>query len=441
MKTSERRLLAIAAWLFLFPLIVLAAPPELDAAQSLLNQGKAAEAYELLEPLEIKYAGDLAYDYLLATAALNAGHPSKATFIYERMLALEPDYVGVRADMGRAYYMMGDLARAKIEFESVLAFSNLPPDLRSAVDQYMAAIEQRSKQQATVVTGFFEVGVGSDSNALSATSSSIINYANGAQAILGPESRKRGNSYFSYAAGAELNHAFADQPWSAYLGGDYRARSHASLDTADNYTMDARAGVQHASGRSLVRGGVTFGRYWLDNAPTRDSYGATADWRFVIDDSDLLSVNGTATRLLYLAAAQRVNDYDLFAASLGWTHAIAATTSATLALSAGEENATGGRLDGDKSHWGLRGTLQHSFTDTLGAYVTAGYQPGRYKKINTDFDLVRRDELSDLTAGLVWSLQDRWSVSTTVSMSKNRSNMPINAYSRTDAAVVLRKDF
>src|SRR5262249_4194075 len=71
--------------------------------EALVKAGRYAEAYDLLEPLEDRLAGDLKYDYLLARSALETGHPSKASFIYERILAVEPNYVGVRLEMGRAY--------------------------------------------------------------------------------------------------------------------------------------------------------------------------------------------------------------------------------------------------------------------------------------------------------------------------------------------------
>ena len=122
-------------------------------ADALIKEGKPADAFALLEPLEAKLAGNATYDYLLATAALNAGNPSRATFIYERILAINPEFIGVRADMGRAYYQMGDLARAKLEFESILALSNLPPDLRSAVETYLAALSQLDAGQKRVIGG------------------------------------------------------------------------------------------------------------------------------------------------------------------------------------------------------------------------------------------------------------------------------------------------
>lgn len=443
MNTAMRRLTTlVVTYLLLAPLVALASPADLKKAEELLRAGKAAEAYALLEPLEIKYAGDLDYDYLLATASLDSGRPSKATFIYERILAANPDYVGVRADMGRAYYMMGDYAKAKIEFESVLTFSSLPPDLRTTVDQYMSVIEQRSRAEPTVVIGFVEAGIGFDSNTLAATSASTINYANGATANLGPESRKRGNTLRYYLADAEVNHTLEDKEWALYAGGTYRARHHFTLDTSDSYTADVRAGFRHYSGRVNINGGLTYGRYWLDNAATRDSYGANAEWRLTLDElGGTLFVNGAAMRFLYVPEAQRVNDFNQNSATLGWVQVIASGTTGVVSLTAGEEKATGGRLDGDKSYWGLRAQLQHEFNDQLGAFLNANYQPGRYNKTNTDFDISRRDKLSELALGLVWRFPDRWSLRTVVQLSENRSNLPINAYSRTDTGIVLRKDF
>jgi len=100
-------------------------------------RGALCDAYQLLEPHEDRLAGDIKFDYLLARSALETGRPSKASFIYERILAQEPNYVGVRLEMGRAYLALGDYARAKLEFETVMRFENLParaaragPDLR-----------------------------------------------------------------------------------------------------------------------------------------------------------------------------------------------------------------------------------------------------------------------------------------------------------------------
>lgn len=437
---SPARFLLFAACTLLLPHAARAADPLLTKAETLLREGKAEAAFVLLDPLESAQAGDPLYDYLLATACLNSGRLSQATFIYERILAVKPGYVGVRADMGRAYYMMGDLAKARIEFEAVLAFSNLPPDLRSAVQQYLAAIEQRARSLRTVVTGFVEVGPGRDSNVGSATSANPITLSDGSQYFLDSSSLRRSDRYVALGAGLDVVHAVNDR-LSAYAGGELRGRGHDSVDSADFSTADGRAGLQYAGGSYVVRGGLMAGRYWLGGTATRDHHGINLEWRKVLGTADQLTIGGAATRYVYLPASLRTYDFDLYTTSLGWVRAFAPSTSGGLTVSLGTEEATRGRDDGDKGFWGLRGTVQHEFLSGLGSYLTAGYQKGRYNQTNATYGATRADRLADLTAGLVWTLQDRWSVRPQVSFTWNQSNLTIYEFDRRDASVVLRKDF
>ena len=133
--------------------------------EALVRAGRYADAYQLLEPHEDRLAGDLKFDYLLARSALETGRPSKASFIYERILAQEPNYVGVRLEMGRAYLALGDYARAKLEFETVLRFENLPPGLREQAQIYGKAADEYIAGKKTVGYGYAEYGFGYDSNA------------------------------------------------------------------------------------------------------------------------------------------------------------------------------------------------------------------------------------------------------------------------------------
>ena len=139
-----------------------------------MRAGRYADAYQLLEPHEDRLAGDVKFDYLLARSALETGRPSKASFIYERILAQEPNYVGVRLEMGRAYLALGDYARAKLEFETVMRFENLPPGLREQAQIYGKAADDYIAGKKTIGYGYVEAGYGYDSNAQAATKVSEI---------------------------------------------------------------------------------------------------------------------------------------------------------------------------------------------------------------------------------------------------------------------------
>jgi hypothetical protein len=410
-------------------------------AESMVRAGRYREAYELLQPLEDKHAGDIRFDYLLARSALESGRPSLASFIYERILAVEPNYVGVRLEMGRAYLALGDYARAKLEFETVLRFANLPPDLREQALIYGKAAEDQLAGRKTVRYGYLEYGFGHDSNPQSATSTSAISAANGFTIFLDPAALKRSDHYHALSGGGELVHGFNER-LSAYAGGDVRIRAHDKLDTADFANLDARVGLGYGEGADNARIGVTGGRYWLDDHKARDNAGLTAEYRRLVGRRDQLSLHALASAFRFLPESLKLNDYDLFQGTAGWLGVVNDGRGVMgFSLLAGYENATRGRLDGDKPFYGARLTFQNAFSDRAGAFFLAGVQRGRYKDINSTFDTTRLDTLYDIVAGMTWTFAPRWSLRPQLLYLKNESSIPLFKYDRTDISINVRVDF
>jgi hypothetical protein len=112
-----------------------------------------------------------------------------------------------------------------------------------------------------------------------------------------------------------------------------------------------------------------------------------------------------------------------------------------LSLLAGTEKATAGRLDGDKPFYGARLTLQNTLTERIGIFVLGGVQRGKYKEVNPTFGITRLDTLYDLVAGLSWSFTPGWSLRPQVVYLKNKSNVSLFEYDRTDLSLNLRVDF
>jgi tetratricopeptide (TPR) repeat protein len=428
--------LAIAAW---------AADEDVVAqAEKLVRAGRYAEAYQLLEPLEAKLAGDLKFDYLLARSALESGRPSKASFIYERILAVEPNYVGVRLEMGRAYLALRDYARAKLEFETVLRFEALPPDLREQALAYARAADALLAERRTVGYGYVEAGYGYDSNPLSATPLTTIITPSGA--VLQPAATERGAQYYALSFGGEVIHALSER-FSLYAGGDARARWHHDFDTADFQSGDARFGLGYAEGPNNVRIGLIGGTYRLDNKSLRDGYGATADWRRLVDQQNQLSLSALAVRFRFVPELFKESDFDNYQATLGWLRAVNDGRGAVgVSLLGGYENATRARPEGDKPFVGFRLNLQNAFTDYFGGFVLAGAQWGYYSEPNPltqPNPVKRRDTLYDVTAGVTWSIAPGLSLRPQVVYVKNASNLADLGYEfdRTDVSINLRADF
>jgi tetratricopeptide (TPR) repeat protein len=413
----------------------------LEKAEALMKSSQAEEAYKMLEPLEVEGAGDLVYDYLLGTAALESNRPSKATFVYERILAVDPSYVGVRADMGRAYFALGDYGRAKIEFETVLAFQNLPQDLRSSVEQYAKAAEARAQNKRTVATGYVELGFGNDSNIGSATAlSSLTLPSSGAYSPVAP-GVKTPDNYSTLGLGGEVNHQI-DEKWGVYLGGDFRGRAYQTFYDSGNYTVDLRGGASYSGGAWLVRAGLTAGGYYLNHAHLRDSVGANVDWRLALNNASQVTLGGSVVRATYVPAAQSAQDTQSTTLSTGWLTSLGdGSTVLGISVAGGVESAIGNRDDGDKQFWGPRIFLQKSFTEKIGGYVTTGITAAKYSGINSLYLLSRDENMVDVALGLTWSVAKGVSIRPQVTYVKNTSNAELYSYDKTDISINGRIDF
>src|SRR5207247_7456982 len=108
---------------------------------------------------------------------------------------------------------------------------------------------------------------------------------------------------------------------------------------------------------------------------------------------------------------------------------------------AGREKAMNGRADGDKPFLGARLTAQTALSERVVAFFFGGVQRGKYSEVNALFDTKRVDSLYDLTAGVTWSFAKSWSLRPQVVYYKNKSNLPLFEYDRTDASINLRLDF
>lgn len=116
-------------------------------AEALLKNGRPAEGYALLLPLEKERAGEARFDYLLGIAALDSNRPDKAVPALKRALAANPGFAGARLEMARAYYQLDDLPNARAEFETGMA-QNPSEAVRVTIRKYLEIINARSQAPA-----------------------------------------------------------------------------------------------------------------------------------------------------------------------------------------------------------------------------------------------------------------------------------------------------
>ena len=441
----KRTLLALGFCLWVTSNAALAAGADLEKANALMKQGKAAEAYALLEPFEFQESGNVQYDYLLGIAALDSGKPDKATLAFERVLATDPNFAGARLDMGRAYYQLGDFPRAKTEFETVLT-QNPPPAARATINNYLAAIEKQENAKKTKATGYMEAGIGHDSNVNYATSQSQIAVPALGNLIftLNPTGVKAGSNYLGSAFGGEVSHQ-VNPKFGVFAGADVRARDNTSQRDFNSISMDGRAGVALGEGVNVVRLGVLAGTYVLNGTTNRDTSGVNAEWRHLLNPANQLSAFGQYARYRFESDIS-VNNFNQSTYGANWLHVSSDGKGLVSAsLFTGDESAPL-RADGDKRFNGLRFGGQMQLNARTELFAGLGAQFSKYEQANAAFSsptesLTRDDKQYDASLGLNWHYDKLWTVRPQIAYMRNNSNIVIYQFDRTDVSVTIRRDF
>jgi tetratricopeptide (TPR) repeat protein len=411
-------------------------------AEALLNAGKPAEAYKLLEPRDFEYSGNVRFDYALGISALDSGMPDKATLALERVLSVNPNFAGARLDMARAYFQLGDFPRAKTEFEALV--KQEPPEAaRITILKYLDAIAVVEQAKKTRYSGYAEGSFGRDSNVNNSTSQSQIAVPAFGNLIftLSPTSQKTPDNYYTTAAGGEVSHSLSDT-WGMYGALDLRRRGNQNQTAFDSVSVDTRAGVSLTSGDDIFRVGGTFGLYEQAHVKNRNAYGLTSDWRHAINPSNQLSIFAQYGRNRFADSIMQINDFDQSVAGAGLLHILQDGKTVLFgSLNWAGERAVNDRADGNKFGYGLRVGGQTSVHESSELFANAGYQIGRYDKENLAFLANRDDKQYDVSLGGNWHLDALWTVRPQIGYTKNISNIPIYSFDRLDASIIVRRDF
>lgn len=425
----------------------LAADDDLAKASELMRAGKAAEAYALLAPMEFNRAGEVDYDYLLGVAALDSGKPDRASLALERVLAVNPNFAGARLDLARAYFALGDYARAKSGFEVVLSQSP-PATARTVSEKYLSAIDDKMNPKPGIV-GYLEGTFGYDTNVNSAANANqIFMPLFGATFTLSSASVASRDNYIALGGGFEYKHPL-HEGWSLVAGLDGKKRVNFFKDTFNTDNADSHLGVMLERGDDVYRLTANKGVFYLDDKFNRETSGAVGEWRHNLDRRNQLAVFGQYTMLRYGHDKTGVDlssqDVNQTVIGGGWIHALddAGQKIVFLSIYNGQERTTGpvDRIDGDQRFWGWRLGGQMALNPKLDAFAVAGVKFGNYTLMNILFGDYRYDEQYDLSVGMNWRPARDWTLRPQVSYTRVDSNMALYDYDRIDASITLRRDF
>lgn len=411
-----------------------------DEAHALLNAGQGKAAYALLEPQESARAGDPGYDFLLGLAALDIGQNTRAVFALERVLAMEPNNVRARAEIGRAYLALGEVETARQEFETVQR-QGVPADVSLTLDRYIAATRRQESSSQAALNGYIEAQIGYDTNVNVGPNrtSVVIPGISQTPAILSDDSRANKDAFGQLGAG--VNGRLPLSGSVALLGGlsgSQRLNQDVSQFDIGNY--DANAGVVVTAGKNVFTVMGQFGSVSIDNARYRTAAGVTGQWQHNLDARNQVSGFLQYSNLHYVV--QTIRDADRWVGGAAYAHlwrdGVVGFGSLYLVKEKPQESGVDFiGFDGVGVRLGARGNV----TDKTTLFGGFSYEHRRYSAVDPAFLDERRDNQYGLLLGATYAFVKGWTLTPQIALTRNQSNTELNQYHREMASLAVRREF
>jgi tetratricopeptide (TPR) repeat protein len=157
---------------------------EVDAAQLLLRNDRAAEAKRLLEHRVAAAPDDSEALFLLGPIAVEEKAYDAAIGYFRRILVREPDAERVRLELARAFFLKKDYENADRQFRFARA-GDVPDTVKANIDQFLGAINRLREW-----TVDFSVALAPDTNQNAATAAAQVDIF-GLPFTLDPNARRQ----------------------------------------------------------------------------------------------------------------------------------------------------------------------------------------------------------------------------------------------------------
>lgn len=413
-----------------------------DEVRQLLEAGRAAEAYALGRERPQAH-GEPEFDFYFGIAAIDSGHAGDGVLALERYVVQFPENDRARLELARGYFVLGELARAREEFEAVAAKSP-PAPVMATIERFLDAIRAQESRYQPTASAFLEIGAGLDSNVNSGVSSATINVPVFGNVQLVPSGVKSGDRFLHLAAGGQLSRPVA--PGVVLFGGaTYEGKFHGdSFDRLfDLGSLGAWGGSSWILGKDLLRATLSYSTLTVQSDRFRNFAAIGGEWQRQLDELNAVSLQAQFGAFDY--PSQPVRDANLASLGVGWRRAFVHRLQPLLQVQAsvGREKNDAAPVRDDLSR--DLATLGASLTLTPAAHwalaAAASYTRSRYLADDPLFLARRRDGYRSLELAASY----RWSKPLTVRAeyrrAENRSNFELFRHERDLFAIKLRYEF
>ena len=430
--------------LFLCDLVLAEVVSPVEQMARLNAMGRAPEAYQLGRKHLLEYEGEPAFDLLYGVAAVDSGYVSEGIFALERVIMVQPDNHYARLELGRAYFVLEEYARAKSEFQMVLRAEPTPPEeVTEKVDVYLTAIQSLTAWRETSLIANLEFSGGYDSNILASPEDDtfFVPLLNG-NARIG--STAESDTFWQARANATVSHPVRYGA-NLFLTGHASHRSNNS-DQLDLTHYGAQSGLLLRQDAHTLRLALQANVLEVDARNFRDSVGGIATWRYRLSPQAQVSLNAQVNQFSYKDLEFRDSMLVMGGVGVGYQFIAPLRPALNFSFSYGEEDADNDELSGalqntERDIVLFSTSLNLSLTSNLALTAGFNYEDSQYAAEEALFQTVRNDKQYRASLRLAWTPMNDLIVMLDGSFNKRDSNIPIVEYEREQLSLSMRYSY
>jgi len=412
-----------------------------DEVKALVEGGKAAEAYELGKKSQDAY-GDPLFDFYFGVAAVDTGHAGDGVLALERYLLNFPDNVSARLQLARGYFVLGEDARAREEFEALQKL-NPPADVATTIQRFLDSIRLRETRYTLSTGGYIELGAGWDTNVNSGVANSSIFLPALGPIVVAQQGMKIADSFSSLGGGGYISYPIA--PGVALFGngaGELKFNDKGENRQFDLGNIAVAGGVSVLREKNLYRFSVNDNIITLDHRTYRTGIGATAEWQYQLDELQSFGLSAQYAALRY-TDPNTPRDADFYGLTANYRKAFNHPLQPVMTVTAnyGSEHDIKERPDLGRHLWGGRAAVSFTPAAKWGVALGASYQRSDYSAADVILGTTRHDDYYSADASLTYLLTRNLSVRGEATFTKNHSNIELFTFPREIYAIKLRYEF
>ena len=423
--------------------LFLAFPASAQTAEDLkrlLDQGKVEEAYQLgrRAPQQL---GTPAFDLHYGIAAVHSGRAAEGVLALERFLLAFPEHEGAQLELARGYFLIGEDARAKEEFEAIAA-RKPPPEVARIIAEHLDALRYRESRYRPTARAWLDAGGGYDSNPRAGVDNPTLSLPILGEVTVPDTGLAVSDRTWTYGGGFRVTGPI-NANTIAFAAAQADATRYQDVKEFNQDVYAGTAGFQGKQGPFGWRVGMSTGYQTLARQPYRRTNGAFVDGSYVLGERDAISAGLQAGKFAYFGT-NVVRDSDFAAAQVGWRHRFASPWRPEIELGGNvgrEENLSDDRQDLSRDLYGTR--LAFALTPWA-AWTFSGsvqHQRSDYKAADVVLQTTREDKYNVGELGVAWALLPALAIRAEFSVAKNESNIALYDYRRKTGLVRLRYEF